>query len=109
MALIAIGLGFVISLIISTIIIWLVAKLMGESEGIGTAFLAGLIGAVIFALVNFIFGNGLIAAFIAGIAWLIALGTLYRMGWAKAFIVALIIWIVASVVGYFLPTLSGPF
>ncbi|MFA5312672.1 MAG: hypothetical protein WC375_05030 [Methanomassiliicoccales archaeon] len=82
---------------------------MGEKEGIGNAFLAALIGTVIYAVVYFLLGNGLLAAIIAGIVWLLALKGLYNIGWGKAFVIAIIIWIMAIVVGIFLPTLSGPF
>ncbi|MBI4895513.1 MAG: hypothetical protein HY831_03395 [Candidatus Aenigmarchaeota archaeon] len=99
---------FLASLIISTIIIYIVSKLFGEEEGIGTALLAGLIGAAIYALTYYFLGHGLLAIIIGGFAWLLALGSLYNMGWIKAFLVALVIWIVAVVVSTALPTLIGP-
>ncbi len=101
-------LAFVIALIISTIIIYVIVKLFGEKEGIVTAFLAALIGTVIYTIVYYLLGQGLIAAFIAGIAWLLALQFLYKIGWIKSLVIAVIIWIVATIVGWFLPTLGGP-
>jgi hypothetical protein len=53
-------------------------------------------------------GPGLIAAIIGGIVWLIALQHLYKIGWIKSLVIAVIIWIVTSIVGWFLPTLMGP-
>jgi hypothetical protein len=53
-------------------------------------------------------GQGLLAAFIAGIAWLLALQVLYKIGWIKSLIIAVVIWGVTSIVGWFLPTLIGP-
>ncbi|MFO8015608.1 MAG: hypothetical protein R6U32_00740, partial [Candidatus Woesearchaeota archaeon] len=70
--------GFLISLVISAIIIYLAAKLLGEKEGFGTAVMAALIGAVIFGLASYLLGIGWIASLVGGIAWLIALGSLYR-------------------------------
>ncbi|MDD5086755.1 MAG: hypothetical protein PHV16_03290 [Candidatus Nanoarchaeia archaeon] len=99
--------GFLISLIISAIIIYLAAKLFGEKEGFGTAILAAFIGAIIFAIVSYFLG-GWIASVIGGIAWLIALGSLYKMGWLKAFVVAVVIWIFAAIVSWVLPTIAGP-
>jgi hypothetical protein len=100
--------GFLISLVISAIVIYLAAKLLGEKEGFGTAILAALAGAVIFALASYFLGVGWVAALIGGIAWLIALGSLYSMGWLKSFFVAVVIWIFATIVSLVLPTITGP-
>lgn len=99
---------FFVGLIITAIIIYVVTKLFREKEGIGTALLAALVGAVIYALAYFFLGQGLLAGLIGGFVWLLALGTLYKMGWLKAFIVAIIVWIVAAIVGLVLPTVVGP-
>jgi hypothetical protein len=99
---------FVIALIISTVIIYVVTRLLGETEDLKTALIAALIGTVIYAIVYFLVGHGLIAAIIGGIAWLIALRQLYKIGWLKSLAIAVIIWIVTAIVGWFLPTLTGP-
>jgi len=99
---------FIIGLIVSTIIIYAITKMFGEKEGIGTALLAALVGAVIYALAYYFLGHGLLAALIAGFVWLLALGSLYSMGWWKALGVAIVVWIVAFVVGFILPTVVGP-
>lgn len=100
--------SFVIALIISMVIIYAITKMFGEKEGLLTAFLAAIIGSVIYALASYFLGNGLIAAFIAGIFWLVALQLLYKIGWIKSLVIAVVIWIVASIVGLFLPTIGGP-
>ena len=107
-SLIAAVVFFLIGLIVSAIIIYVVTKLFGEKEGFGTALLAALVGAIIYALVYFFLGSGLLAAVIAGIGWLLALGSLYEMGWWKALGVAIVVWIVSLIVGWFLPTVLGP-
>ncbi|MFW6144230.1 MAG: hypothetical protein ACOC55_01480 [Candidatus Natronoplasma sp.] len=99
---------FLIALIISAIIIWVITKLFGEKEGFGTALLAALVGAIIYTLAYFLLGDGLISAILAGIVWTLALGSLYNMGWLKAIVTAVIVWIVAIIVGMFLPTVVGP-
>jgi hypothetical protein len=108
---------FVISLVISAIIIYIVTKIFGEKEGFGTALLAAFVGAIIYTAVYYIFGSitelaGLrwVASILGGIGWLIALRFLYSIGWLKALGIAIIVWIIAAIVGYFLPTLStaGP-
>jgi hypothetical protein len=99
---------FVIALIISTVIIYVITKFFGEKEGITTAVLAAIVGTVIYTIIYALLGQGLIAAFIAGIAWLLALQMLYSIGWIKSLIIAAVIWIVTSIVGWILPTLAGP-
>jgi len=101
-------LGFLISLVISAIIIYLAAKLFGEEEGFGTAIMAALSGAIIFSLVSYFIGIGWIAALIGGIGWLIALGSLYNIGWLKSFFIAIVIWVFANIVSLVLPTIAGP-
>jgi hypothetical protein len=95
--------GFLISLVISAIIIYFVTALFGEEEGGGTALLAAFIGAIIYGLVYFFLGNGLLAAVVGGIGWVIALGSLYDIGWLKAAVIAVIVWLIATVVSWFLP------
>jgi hypothetical protein len=106
----AIGLGvvlsFIVSWIVSSVVIYIVTKFFfGEKEGIGTAFLAALVGTIVYSVANLILGNGLLAGLVGGIAWLIALGSLYKIGWVKAFVIAIVIWFCTYVVGFFLPTL----
>jgi len=105
---VSIILSFVIALIISTVIIYVITKVLGEKEGITTAILAALIGTIVYTVVYYVLDQGFIAAFIAGIVWLLALQTLYTIGWLKSLLIAVAIWIVASIVEWFLPTLSGP-
>jgi hypothetical protein len=99
---------FVIALVISTIVIYVITKLFGETESITTALIAAIAGTVIYTIVYYLIGNGLIAAIIGGIVWLLALGYLYKIGWVKALLIAIVVWVVASIVGWFLPTLTGP-
>ena len=101
-------LAFIIALIISTVVIYIIVKLFGEDEGITTAVIAALIGTIIYTIIYAVFGQGLITAFIAGIAWLLALQVMYRIGWIRSLIIAVVIWIATSIVGWFLPTLMGP-
>lgn len=102
------AISFVIGLIVSTIIIYIVTKLFGEKEGIGRAFLTAIIGTIAYSIVYFLMGNGLVAAIVGGIIWLIALRGLYDIGWLKALVIAVIIWIAATIVGLLLPTATGP-
>lgn len=108
MAWLEVIIGFLISLVISGVIIYLATKLFGEKEGFGTAILAAFIGAIIYAIAAYFLGVGWIAALIGGIAWLIALGSLYSIGWLKSLAIAVVIWIFATIVSLVLPTVTGP-
>jgi uncharacterized membrane protein YvlD (DUF360 family) len=99
---------FIVALVISTLVIYIVTRLLGEKEDIKTAFIAALVGTVIYTVLYILIGRGLIAAIIGGIAWLIALRYLYKISWVKSFITAVIIWIAAAIIGWLLPTLTGP-
>ena len=108
-SLVTVLLMFLIQLIISAVIIYVVTKLFGESEGFQTAILTALIGTVIFIAVSYLLPNmGWVAAVIAGIVWLLALQYMYKIGWIKSLLIAIVIWVAASFVGWFLPTLLGP-
>jgi L-lactate permease len=95
---------FLIGLVISTIIIFIVTRLFGERESVKIAFITAVIGAVIYTVIYYLLGNGLVAAIVGGIVWLISLKWLYKMGWLKSILVAVIIWIIVVL----LPTASGP-
>ena len=101
---------FLISLVISAIIIYVVTKIFGEKEGFGTALLAAFIGAIIYAATYYFLRSelGWLASIIGGIAWLIALGVMYKIGWLKALVIAIIVWIIAAIVSFVLPTVTGP-
>ncbi len=99
---------FIIGLIVSTVIIYLVSKLFKQKEGIGRAFLTALIGTIVYSVIYFIFGQGWIATIIGGIVWLLALRGLYDIGWLKALGIAVLVWVAAAIVGFLLPTVPGP-
>lgn len=101
-------LGFIIGIIISTIVIYFVTKLFGEREGIKTAVIAAVIGSVIFYLGSILLGNGILAAAIVGIVWVFILKWLYNMGWFKSIAVAVILWIITTIIGAVVPTGIGP-
>ena len=99
---------FLLGLLISGVIIFFVTKLFGENKGIGRAILTALIGTIVYTAAYHLIETGWIAAIAAGIVWLIALGSLYKIGFLKSLVVSVVIWILATIVGMFLPTASGP-
>ncbi len=100
---------FIIGIIVSTAIIYIITKLFGERGDIKTAFIAAIIGTIVFTVVYALLGRGLVPGALGAIAWLLALKSLYKMDWIKAIVVAVIIWVVASLVGSIIPTGVGPF
>lgn len=98
-------LTFVVALIISTVIIYYVARFFGAKDSLTTALLAALVGTAVYAVIYYVIGQGLVAAFVAGIVWLLALQKLYTIGWFRALVIAVFIWIVTSVAGLFMPVL----
>jgi hypothetical protein len=101
---------FVIPLVISTIVIFIVTKLFRGRTNLGKAFITAVIGAVVWVVVYYLFGHGLLALVVGGIAWLLALKGIYGLSWTRAAIIAVIIWIVSYfvTVALGLPTVSGP-
>ena len=100
---------FIVGLVISTIIIiYIATKLFGQKEGIGRALVTALLVQSSIFVVYYIFGNGLLSAVVGGIIWLIALKMVYNIGWFKAFVIAAVVWIAATVIGFLLPTVPGP-
>lgn len=102
------ALTFVIGLTISTIIIYVSTRLAGERAKFVKALITAIAGSVIYSITYFLIGQGWLAAIVGGIGWLLALRGFYKIGWLKAFIIALLIWIGATIVGLILPTAPGP-
>ncbi len=100
------SIGFVISLIVSTIVIYFTTKFFGEHEGIGTAILAAVVGTLIYSAAYAY--TGALASLVGGIAWLLALQWLYKIGWIRSLLIAVVIWVFAAIISLALPTLTGP-
>ncbi|HKQ22772.1 MAG TPA: hypothetical protein VJS91_12075 [Nitrososphaeraceae archaeon] len=99
---------FLVGLLISTIVIYLVTFLLGQRRSIKLALFTAIIGSIVYGISYALLGNGFLSAVLGGIAWLLALKTIYRMGWLKAFVVAVIVWIITTITGTLLPTAIGP-
>ena len=99
---------FLVGLLISTIVIYLVTFLLGQRRSIKLALFTAIIGSIVYGISYALLGNGFLSAVLGGIAWLLALKTIYRMGWVKAFVVAVIVWIITTITGTLLPTAIGP-
>ncbi|MDD1685475.1 hypothetical protein [Methanoregula sp.] len=67
-------LTFVVALIISTVIIYYVAKFFGAKDSLTTAVLAALIGTAVYTIFYYVLGQGLLPV----------LQKLYTIGWLRA-------------------------
>lgn len=105
MVILAALIGFFISLIISGLIIFISTKILGEDEGFGTAILAAFIGSILFSIVAIFLGTGWIASLIGWVAWLLAIGSLYHIGWIKSFFVSILIWFFTMILGWIISIL----
>ena len=85
---------FLVGLLISTVVIYLVTFLLGQRRSIKLAIFTAIIGSIVYGIAYILLGNGFLSAVLGGIAWLLALKSIYRMGWLKALIVAVIVWII---------------
>ena len=99
---------FLVGLVISTVVIYLVTLLLGRRRSVKLAIFTAVIGSIVYAIAYFLLGNDFLSAVLGGIAWLLALKSIYRMSWLKALIVAVIIWIITTAISTFLPTAIGP-
>jgi hypothetical protein len=99
---------FIIGLLISTLVIYLVTSITRHRRSIKLAFFTAIIGSIVYGIVYLWLGNGFLSAVLGGIAWLLALKAIYHMGWLKALIIAVSIWIITSIIGVLLPTATGP-
>ena len=98
---------FLVGLLISTVVIYVVTFFMRQ-RSLKLAFFAAIIGSIVYYISYIVLGHGFLSAALGGIAWLLALKAIYRMGWLKALIVAVAIWIITTFVGEWLPTALGP-
>jgi len=69
----AILVNFILSLIVSAIIIFVASRLFGQKEGLGSAILAAIAGSMIYGAAYFFIGEHFLASAIGGIVWLLAL------------------------------------
>ena len=99
---------FLVGLLISTVVIYVVTFFMRQRRSVKLAFFAAIIGSIVYYIAFIALGHSFLSAVLGGIAWLLALKAIYRMGWLKALIVAVAIWIITTFVGEWLPTALGP-
>ena len=99
---------FLVGLVISTVVIYLVTFLLGKRRSIKLAIFTAIIGSIVYGIAYILLGNGFLSAVLGGIAWLLSLKSVYKMGWLRALIVAVIVWVITTAISTLLPTAIGP-
>jgi len=99
---------FLVGLLVSTLVIYVVTLFMRQRRSMKLSLFTAIIGSIVYGIAYVLLGNGYLSAVLGGIAWLLALKAIYHMGWLKALIVAVGIWIITTVIGVLLPTVIGP-
>ena len=89
---------FLVDLLILMLIIYLVTLLLGKRRSMKLALFTSIVGLIIYWIANSLWTNSFVSAFLGGISWLVALKTIYRMGWIRSLIVAVGILIITYVV-----------
>jgi len=98
---------FVVSLLLGALGIYVGARVVTSREDYTYAIVTALIGAVIWAIVGFLFGwIPLLGPILALVAYVGVINWRYPGGWGSAALVALVAWLTVLVVLYVLASLG---
>jgi hypothetical protein len=98
--------NFLLGWLVSTVAVWLALKIFPgkqKRESLAGAALTALAGAIVFWLFRLV--EIPLGTVIAWLVWLYLLKRLQGVGWLGAALLAVLIYIVNTVFGFFLPTL----
>jgi hypothetical protein len=93
---------FLIWLLISTVVIYVVTLFMRQRRSIKLALFTAIIGSVVYVIAYARLENDFLSAVLGGIAWLLALKAIYHTGWLKALIVAVVILVITFIISVLL-------
>ncbi|MFC6940535.1 hypothetical protein ACFQE8_11265 [Salinirubellus sp. GCM10025818] len=94
---------FVVSLLVGALGIYIGARVITDYEDYTYAIVTALIGAIIWAVVGFLFGwIPLLGPLLALIAYVAVINYRYPGGWGNAVLISLIAWIASLIVLYVL-------
>jgi hypothetical protein len=86
--------GFLIVLLVTSLFIFVAAKLTGEGEGFGTALATALVGSLLFGLVLFLLPNK-VGLVLAVVVWGAVAAGFYRTRWLKGLLIGIVAWLLA--------------
>jgi hypothetical protein len=94
---------FVVSLLVGALGIYIGARVITDYEDYTYAIVTALIGAIIWAVVGFLFGwIPLLGPLLALIAYVAVINYRYPGGWGNAVLISLIAWVASLIVLYVL-------
>jgi hypothetical protein len=103
MALIDTIVVFVVSLLVGALGIYLGARVVADHDDFSYAVITALLGAIIWAVVGFLFGwIPLLGPLLALIAYVALINYRYPGGWVNAIMISLIAWVASLIVLYVL-------
>ena len=103
MALVDSAIVFVVSLLVGALGIYVGARVITDYEDYTYAIVTALLGAIIWAVVGFLFGwIPLLGPLLVLIAYVAVINSRYPGGWGNAILISLIAWIASLVVLYLL-------
>ena len=103
MALIDSVIVFLVSLLVGAFGIYVGARIVTDREDYSYAIVTALLGAIIWAVVGFLFGwIPFLGPLLVLIAYVAVINARYRGGWVNAVAIALIAWLASLVVLYVL-------
>lgn len=107
MALIDSAIVFVVSLLIGALGIYIGARVITGHDDYTYAIITALIGALIWAIVGFLFGwIPLLGPILVLIAYVAVINWRYEGGWLNAILIALIAWVATFLVLYVLASVG---
>ena len=98
---------FLIGLLVSTVVIYLVTLFMRQRRSLKLALFTAIMGSIVYVIAYVLLRNDFLSAILGGIAWLLALKSFYHMGWLKALIVTVGIWIIITIIDVLLRNAIG--
>lgn len=94
---------FVVSLLVGALGIYLGARVIADYEDYTYAIVTALLGAIIWAVVGFLFGwIPLLGPLLALVAYVALINYRYPGGWGNAILISLVAWIASLIVLYVL-------
>ncbi|MEA3190070.1 MAG: hypothetical protein QOD77_652 [Thermoplasmata archaeon] len=84
--------GFLVVLLLTALFIYFAAKLLGETEGYGTALVVALVGGILANLVSY-FVAGLLGLILAVVVWALVAAAAYHTRWLKGLLIGFLAWV----------------
>ncbi|HUR62202.1 MAG TPA: hypothetical protein VM286_07565 [Candidatus Thermoplasmatota archaeon] len=95
-------LGGLLSILITTLFIWLAARFVLDRSSILAALASAVISTLLAGFILALLGGGLAAIILAILVWALCTAMFFRTDWVKGAIIGLVAWALSYVVGLLL-------